>query len=149
MVPKSLPPRTHAFFASDGRLLRVAEREDGFHLEANAGRLDDGRESFRRYASTAGRCPVATIDRYDRRFILALNDMAAASLKLSEVTTSGEVAGIYLRTMLRRQGDLESAVFRAMQRAGIKPVIGSCWGCRAAGRAEGYEEGLRAAGVVP
>lgn len=88
---------------------------------------------------------MPTIDRVDARYILLLNAQAATFSKLAQVTTSDGARGVYLASMLTWQGDLERAVFAAMQRAGIQPVIGSCAGCYAAGRIDGYQQGLAAA----
>lgn len=85
-----------------------------------------------------------TIDRQDRQHILFLSSQVATFSKLAQITTNDSARGVYLTNMLIWQGLLDATVLKAMQRAGEKPVIGSCWGCRAAGRAEGYEAGLRA-----
>jgi hypothetical protein len=89
------------------------------------------------------------IDQPDRRYILFLSSQVATFSKLAQLTTNEHARGVYLTNMLTWQGILDATVLAAMKRAGEKPAIGSCWGCRAAGRAEGYEEGLRAAGGAP
>lgn len=57
------------------------------------------------------------IDQADRRYILFLSSQIATFSKLAQNTTNEGARGVYLASMLTWQGDLDSAVFRAMRRA--------------------------------
>jgi hypothetical protein len=56
------------------------------------------------------------IDRFDRQYILMLNDIAASQRKLMEVSATREAAGVYRALLNVSLFDLDRAVAVALRR---------------------------------